>query len=65
MSRKRPLTRRAGVASRAIQVHGGYGYVLDSPVQRIWRDAKLLEVGEGTSEIHRGIVARNLGLEVG
>ena len=51
------------IASRAIQIHGGYGYVLDSVVQRVWRDAKLLEIGEGTSEIHRGIVARSLGLE--
>lgn len=51
------------IAARALQVHGGYGYVLDSAVQRIWRDAKLLEIGEGTSEIHRGIIARGLGLE--
>ncbi len=49
-------------AARAVQTLGGYGLVLDSPVQRIWRDAKLLEIGEGTSEIHRGIVARGLGL---
>lgn len=51
------------IAAQAVQAHGGYGLVLDSPVQRIWRDAKLLEIGEGTSEIHRGIVARGMGLK--
>jgi isovaleryl-CoA dehydrogenase len=48
------------VALQAIQVHGGYGYIRDYPVERLARDAKLLEIGAGTSEIRRLIVAREL-----
>jgi alkylation response protein AidB-like acyl-CoA dehydrogenase len=49
----------------AIQVHGGYGYVTDYPVERFLRDAKLTEIGEGTSEIQRLVIARRiLGLRV-
>jgi alkylation response protein AidB-like acyl-CoA dehydrogenase len=49
----------------AIQVHGGYGYVTDYPVERYLRDAKLTEIGEGTSQIQRLVIARNiLGLRV-
>jgi len=44
----------------AIQIHGGYGYTKDYPVERIWRDAKLTEIGEGTSEIQRLVIARQL-----
>ncbi|MBC8466176.1 acyl-CoA dehydrogenase, partial [bacterium] len=44
----------------AIQIHGGYGYVSDYPVERMWRDAKLCEIGEGTSEIQRLVIARSL-----
>lgn len=44
----------------AVQIHGGYGYMLDAPVQRLLRDAKLLEIGAGTSEIRRLIIAREL-----
>jgi isovaleryl-CoA dehydrogenase len=44
----------------AVQVHGGYGYTLDAPVQMLLRDAKLLEIGAGTSEIRRLIIAREL-----
>ncbi len=46
----------------AIQVLGGNGYTLDYPVQRYYRDVKLCEIGEGTSEIQRMIIARELGL---
>lgn len=44
----------------AIQIHGGYGYMRDYPVERYLRDAKLLEIGEGTSEIQRLVIARSL-----
>ncbi len=48
-------------ALEAIQIHGGYGYMKDYPVERYLRDAKLLEIGEGTSEIQRLVIARYLG----
>ncbi len=48
------------VALEAVQIHGGYGYVRDLPLERLARDAKLLEIGAGTSEIRRLIVAREL-----
>ncbi len=49
-------------ATKAIQIHGGYGYTKDYPVERIFRDVKLTEIGEGTSEIQRLVIARQLGL---
>ncbi len=49
-------------AREATQVHGGYGFMNETPVARFWRDAKILEIGEGTSEIQRLIIARDLGL---
>ena len=45
---------------KAIQVHGGYGYTKDYPVERMMRDAKICEIGEGTSEIQRIVIARHL-----
>jgi alkylation response protein AidB-like acyl-CoA dehydrogenase len=45
---------------QAIQVLGGYGYMKDYPVERFYRDAKLTEIGEGTSEIQRIVIARNV-----
>jgi len=48
------------VTNRAVQVHGGYGYIADYPVERMLRDAKLTEIGEGTSEIQRMVIAREL-----
>ncbi|MBI1379343.1 MAG: acyl-CoA dehydrogenase [Frankiales bacterium] len=47
----------------ATQVHGGYGFMIESPVGRFYRDAKVLEIGEGTSEVQRMLIARDLGLE--
>src|SRR5690606_8083406 len=48
------------VTSNAIQVHGGYGYSTEYEVERFWRDAKLCTIGEGTSEIQRLVISRNL-----
>ncbi len=68
----RPYTLAASVAklfaseaatracNRAVQIHGGYGYTREFPVERYLRDAKLCEIGEGTSEIQRTIIAREL-----
>jgi alkylation response protein AidB-like acyl-CoA dehydrogenase len=47
-------------ATKAIQIHGGYGYIKDYPVERYFRDAKICEIGEGTSEIQRIVIAREL-----
>ena len=44
----------------AIQVYGGYGYSREYPVERMWRDAKLCVIGEGTSEIQRLVISRNI-----
>jgi isovaleryl-CoA dehydrogenase len=49
------------VADRAIQVLGGYGYVAEYAVERLWRDAKLLEIGGGTLEAHHKNMCRELG----
>ena len=48
------------VAEEAVQIHGGYGYCKDYPVEKHWRDAKLCTIGEGTSEIQRLVIAREL-----
>ena len=50
------------VAREAVQVHGGYGYIEEFPVCRHFRDSKILEIGEGTSEVMRILIARELGL---
>lgn len=67
-----PYTREASIAklfaseaatracNKAVQIHGGYGYTREFPVERYLRDAKLCEIGEGTSEIQRNIIAREL-----
>ncbi|WP_209465865.1 acyl-CoA dehydrogenase [Symbiobacterium terraclitae] len=69
----RPFTREAAMAklfasetavraaNQAIQIHGGMGYMEEMPVSRFWRDAKLTEIGEGTSEIQRLVIARQMG----
>jgi alkylation response protein AidB-like acyl-CoA dehydrogenase len=69
----RPFTKEAAMAklfaseaatraaNQAIQIHGGYGYMKEYPVERFWRDARLCEIGEGTSEIQRLVIARQLG----
>ncbi|MEF8874169.1 MAG: acyl-CoA dehydrogenase [Candidatus Thermoplasmatota archaeon] len=50
------------VAREAIQILGGYGYTKEYPVERFFRDAKLCEIGEGTSEVQRRVIAKHLGL---
>jgi len=45
---------------KAIQIHGGYGYTKEFPVERYFRDAKLCEIGEGTSEIQRMVIVKEL-----
>ena len=50
--------------TKAVQLHGGYGYTTDYPVERMMRDAKVCEIGEGTSEIQRIVIARELLGEV-
>jgi alkylation response protein AidB-like acyl-CoA dehydrogenase len=74
--RDRPFTAAAAMAKlhsteaavsatrTATQVFGGYGFMEESPVARFYRDAKILEIGEGTSEIQRIVIARSLGLPV-
>jgi butyryl-CoA dehydrogenase len=69
---KRPFGKEAAIAKlycselamrttiKAIQIHGGYGYTKDYPVERMMRDAKVCEIGEGTSEIQRVVIARHL-----
>jgi len=69
---KRPYNKEAAIAKmfatemaervcrNAIQVHGGYGYSSEYPVERIYRDARLMTIGEGTSEIHRIVIARHV-----
>ncbi|WP_433743196.1 acyl-CoA dehydrogenase [Falsibacillus pallidus] len=49
------------IASQAVQIHGGYGYMKEYHVERYLRDAKLLEIGEGTSEVQRMVIARSIG----
>jgi alkylation response protein AidB-like acyl-CoA dehydrogenase len=52
----------SNICAQAVQIHGGYGFMDEYPVSRFYRDCKLLEIGEGTSQIHRNIIARNIGL---
>jgi short/branched chain acyl-CoA dehydrogenase len=51
------------VVNEALQVHGGYGYIEESPIARFYRDQKILEIGEGTNEVQRMVIARHLGLQ--
>jgi len=51
------------VASDAIQIHGGYGYVSGFPVERIYRDVRVCQIYEGTSDIQRLVIAREIAKE--
>ena len=48
------------VCNEAVQIHGGYGFIKDYPVEKFYRDVKLCTIGEGTSEIQRMVIARQL-----
>jgi alkylation response protein AidB-like acyl-CoA dehydrogenase len=48
------------VADEAVQIHGGYGLTKDYDIERFYRDQRLLQIGEGTSEIQRLVISRNL-----
>jgi len=50
------------VANHALQIHGGYGFMDEHPISRFYRDQKILEIGEGTNEVQRLVIARHLGL---
>jgi alkylation response protein AidB-like acyl-CoA dehydrogenase len=50
------------VVDRALQLHGGYGFMDEYPISRFYRDQKVLEIGEGTNEVQRMVIARHLGL---
>ena len=54
------LSHRA--ANSALQIHGGYGFMEESAISRLYRDQKILEIGEGTNEVQRMVIARHLGL---
>ncbi|MBT8223067.1 MAG: acyl-CoA dehydrogenase, partial [Eudoraea sp.] len=48
------------VANEAVQIHGGYGYTKVYPVEKFYRDAKLCTIGEGTTEIQKVVIAKNI-----
>jgi short/branched chain acyl-CoA dehydrogenase len=50
------------VVDKALQLHGGYGFMDEYPISRLYRDQKVLEIGEGTNEVQRMVIARHLGL---
>jgi alkylation response protein AidB-like acyl-CoA dehydrogenase len=52
------------VANLSLQIHGGYGYMDEFPISRFYRDAKILEIGEGTNEIQQMVIARGLGIKL-
>jgi butyryl-CoA dehydrogenase len=52
------------VTRNAIQIHGGYGYSQEYPVERMYRDARLMTIGEGTSEVQRLVIARKVLAEI-
>jgi alkylation response protein AidB-like acyl-CoA dehydrogenase len=53
------------VATDAVQIFGGYGYMKDYPVEKLMRDAKILQIYEGTNQIQRMVIARQLAKEMG
>ena len=53
------------VVNAALQIHGGYGFMDEFPISRLYRDQKILEIGEGTNEVQRMVIAKHLGLPAG
>jgi alkylation response protein AidB-like acyl-CoA dehydrogenase len=53
------------VAERALHIHGGYGWIEESPIARFYRDAKILDIGEGTVEVQKMVIARAIGAHAG
>ena len=49
-------------ANESLQIHGGYGFMEESAISRLYRDQKILEIGEGTNEVQRMVIAKHLGL---
>jgi alkylation response protein AidB-like acyl-CoA dehydrogenase len=49
-------------ANHSLQIHGGYGFMDEYAISRLYRDQKVLEIGEGTNEVQRLVIARHLGL---
>jgi alkylation response protein AidB-like acyl-CoA dehydrogenase len=49
------------ILAQGMQIHGGYGYMMEYPIQRFWRDGRLFTITEGTSEIHHLVIARESG----
>ena len=47
-------------ANEAVQIHGGYGFIKEYPVEKFYRDVKLMTIGEGTSEVQKMIIARHV-----
>ena len=72
--RDRPFAQEAAIAklytgelsnravNHALQIHGGYGFMDEFAISRLYRDQKILEIGEGTNEVQRMVIARHLGL---
>ena len=50
------------IIDRCLQLYGGYGFMDEFPISRFYRDQKVLEIGEGTNEVQRMVIARHLGL---
>jgi hypothetical protein len=48
------------ISNDAVQIHGGYGYIKDFPVEKFYRDSKLCTIGEGTTEIQKLVISRNI-----
>jgi alkylation response protein AidB-like acyl-CoA dehydrogenase len=65
MAKLKASTVAMRAADSSVQIHGGAGYMTDHPVERYFRDAKLMEIGEGTSQIQKLIIARELLREAG
>ncbi len=69
---KRPMTKLSAmckmyasevcvkISNEAVQIHGGYGFIKDFPVEKFLRDSKLCTIGEGTTEIQKLVIARNI-----